>query len=285
MLIQANSNITASCNIASKAVNIQSTKSGINSFLILSLNSVRLQYGKSNISGTSALSCSGFKVSYLKPSLDSNSQCSISNIKTYSTTKAQIKCTSTLECYCFDKDIQSALTSYVPPFIGKSKVFSQILRVQGNELTRDNALLKDLAAQFYLETATWGLYYWEKDLGIVANPSLSNEQRREKIKFKLQTTSTTITKKFFKSVMDAYYTSNIDEDFQNSKINITVTGIRGIPPRIGEMLADAEDLLPAHLIYEFIYTYLPWNELEVSNVTWNEIDAYTWDEFETAFLV
>lgn len=285
MLIQANINITVSCNVASKAVNIQSTKSGINSFLILSVNSVKLQYGKSNILETSTLSCSGFKVSYLKQSLDSNSQCSISNIKTYSTTKAQIKCTSTLECYYFDKEIQSALTSYVPPFIGKSKVFSQILRVQGNELTRDNALLKDLAAQFYLETATWGLDYWERDLGIATNYSLTNEQRREKIKLKLQIKSSTITKKLFKSIMDRYYTCEIGEDFSNSKVNVIITGKRGIPPRLNEMINDAEELLPAHLIYEFIYTYLTWNELEASNVTWDEIDTYTWDEFETAFLV
>lgn len=284
MLVEVNSNITVSCNVACKAINIQSMQSGISSFLNLNLNTVKLQYGKASILETSNLSCNAAKSSYLKPSLDSDSQCSLANVKTYSTIKAQIKCTSTLECYYFDKNIQSALTSYVPPFIGKSKVFSEILRVQGNELTRGNALLKDLAAQFYLETATWGLDYWERDLGIVTNYSLTNEQRIEKIKLKLQIKSSTITKKLFKSIMDRYYTCEIGEDFNNSKVNVTIIGKRGIPPRLEEMINDAEELLPAHLIYEFIFTYLPWDELDGSQMTWDEMDNYNWSELETVFL-
>lgn len=284
MLIQVNSNITSSSNINSEAVNIQRVNSGINGFISLTTKVIRTQIIKSSILNTGSLLTNSIKISYSKTGLSGRNITTLSKVKTYSTAKANIKSSSTLKCYYSDKDIQVALKSYIPPFLRKSKIFDEVLRVQANGITKENALLKDLSMQFYLDTATWGLDYWENDLGIVTNPNLSYEQRREKIKFKLQITNTTITKKFFKSVMDKYYICNLDEDFNNSKVNITVTGKRGIPPRLNEMISDAEELLPAHLTHEFIFTYLPWDELDNSNLTWNDIETYTWDELLSSFL-
>lgn len=285
MLIQATSNIASTSNIVSKAINIQSVKSGINSFLTLSSNQTKLQYGKSNLLALASLICSGLKISYIKPNITTNSQGILSKTKTYSTAKADIRCSSILKCYYFDRDIQVALKSYIPSFMRKSKVFNELLKVFGNEFTKRNALLKDLVDQFYIDTATWGLDYWENDLGIKTNSSLNYEQRREKIKFKLQVTNTTITKDFFKKIMDRYYSCSISEDFDNSKVSITILGKRGIPPRLQEMVNDAEEFLPAHLVHEFIFTYLPWDELEQSNLNWNQIENYTWDELLTSFLI
>jgi hypothetical protein len=283
-VLQAAISITTNSNISSKAINIQRIQSGISSFLTLTSNSIKLQYSKTSLSVNSTATVNSKKVSYLKTNILSTSQAALINTKSYSTAKSNIKCSSILNCYYYDRDIQVDLKSYIPPFLLKSKVFREILKVQGNEITKNNALLQDILAQYFVDTATWGLKLWEKELGIVTNTSLTYEKRREKIKFRLQLKNETVTKKFFKSVMDKYYTCNIDEDFINSKIAITILGKRGVPEDINEMLSDADELIPAHLIYEFIYTYLPWSELDESSLTWNQIDTYTWDGLLTSFL-
>lgn len=284
MLIQTNCNIEVRCNIISKAINIQKINSDISSFLILNSNSTRVKYLKNELKGVAKLEANINKIYNINSNLNCTSNLNLTNVKTYSTTRINIKSNSNLECYRFDRDIKNSLSLYIPTFLARSKVFEELLRVQSNEITRNNALLKDLEAQLYLETATWGLDYWEEDLGIETNKDLSYKQRREKIKFRKQLPNTIITKKFFKKVMDNYYISDIYEDFNSSKVNITIKGIRGIPPKINEMISDAKELLPAHLIYEFIYTYLPWNEVDAANITWNELESYSWDKLEITFL-
>lgn len=264
MIVQANCSITTSCSVVSKAINIQKVKS--------------------SISNISALIGNGYKNSYLKPNIATSSIIVLAKTKTFSTAKCNMSSKSNLDCYYHDRDIQLALKSYIPPCLLEINAFNETLRVQGNEITKYNAFLNDISLQRFIDTATWGLDLLEKDLGITTNVLLSREARRKKIKFKLDLNNTVITKDFFKSIMDDYYTCDIDEDFINSKINITIIGKRGVPAEMSEMMKDAEELLPGHLDYGFIYTYLPWDELDAANLNFNEIGNYTWNELETAFL-
>ena len=58
------------------------------------------------------------------------------------------------------------LKDYVPFFISKIKDIEQIYKVQDKELNKINLDMKDLIAQCFVSTATWGLDYWEEFLNI-----------------------------------------------------------------------------------------------------------------------
>ena len=63
--------------------------------------------------------------------------------------------------------------------------------------------LEDLINQLFIDTATWGLSIYEKQLGLQTNLSLSYEERREIIKAKLRGRGTT-TKQMIKETAEAF---------------------------------------------------------------------------------
>jgi len=42
-------------------------------------------------------------------------------------------------------------------------------------------------------------------------------------------------------------------------------------------------IIPAHLLIEYLYTYLTWSELDEAGLTWADLDdaQLTWTEFES----
>ena len=41
-----------------------------------------------------------------------------------------------------------------------------------------------------------------------------------------------------------------------------------------------DEIKPAHLIYEFKYTYTSWNYLDSKNLPYNNADKITWNDIE-----
>lgn len=74
----------------------------------------------------------------------------------------------------------------------------------------------------------------------------------------------------------------IDEESKEDVLIIRFTSIYGTPPNMVDFIAALTEILPAHLLLEFIYKYLTWNDYESYNRTWDEWDALnlTWDELE-----
>lgn len=137
--------------------------------------------------------------------------------------------------------------------------------------------LEDLINQLFIDTATWGLSIYEKQLGLQTNLSLSYEERREIIKAKLWGRGTT-TKQMIKDTAEAFSGGEVDviEYPEESKFIVKFIGIKGIPRNMQGFIDMLETIKPAHLAYEFKYTYTVWNHL--TDLTWGQANAMTWDE-------
>jgi len=60
------------------------------------------------------------------------------------------------------------------------------------------------------------------------------------------------------------------------KFVVKFVGEKGIPPNISDLTKTIEEIKPAHLNYEYQYTYNVWKFL--TSKVWNDLAHYTWEQ-------
>lgn len=171
-----------------------------------------------------------------------------------------------------------------PIYYQFSGVFRQIQRAQASEYYTLEEKNEDLRTQLYIQTATWGLKYWEEIFGIRTIESDSYPIRRSRVLSRrrgLGQFSANLVKTVCEAYSNGEVTVNVDSDV-NNVINITFVGARGIPPNLDDLKEIVADIVHAHLGAVYNFTYLPWSEFDSYNKTWNQWDALNliWDDFE-----
>lgn len=76
---------------------------------------------------------------------------------------------------------------YISPIYEQSIIMQAILEAIGAEWDEAEKLADEVLAQLFPQTATWGIVYWERLVGIPRNDSLSIEQRRARVLTRMQT--------------------------------------------------------------------------------------------------
>ncbi|MBN1054556.1 DUF2313 domain-containing protein [Clostridium botulinum] len=173
------------------------------------------------------------------------------------------------------------LSKYVPNFISKIKEIGTIYNVQGTEIGSLLCYLKDLISQTFIETATWGLVYWENEYDIDTNLNSSYEERREIIKAK-KTGNGTTTKEMIKNVAETFSGGEVKiiEDNKNYSFTVQFIGVKGIPKNMQGFKNMLEDIKPAHLSYNLKYTFTIWDFIKEKNIKWNDINHKLWNELK-----
>jgi len=169
------------------------------------------------------------------------------------------------------------LMKYLPIYYQNSSTTKEIQDAIAREFGVLNYNIIDLEKQFFIDSATWGLSIYEKELDLQTNLSLSYEERREIIKAKLRGYGTA-TKEMIKNTAEAFSGGEVDviEYPEEYKFVIKFIGVKGIPRNMQAFINMLETIKPAHLAYEFKYTYTVWNHL--TDLTWGQANAMTWDE-------
>lgn len=165
----------------------------------------------------------------------------------------------------------------LPWFYNGNITMKELQNTVSKELGRLYYHLEDLINQLFIDTATWGLSIYEKELRLLTNLNLSYEERREIIKAKLWGRGTT-TKQMIKDTAEAFSGGEVDviEYPEESKFIVKFIGVKGIPRNMQGFIDMLETIKPAHLVYEFKYTFTVWNHL--TGLTWEQANAMTWDE-------
>lgn len=173
------------------------------------------------------------------------------------------------------------LSKYVPQDIYNGNVFNKIYKSQEYQLGVLYWQIDDLLKQCFIDTATWGLVYWEEEYGITTNLNYSYEERREVVKAKKRGQGT-CTKSLIKNVAEAFSGGecNVIENTAPYTFTIQFVGIKGIPKNMQGLINVIDEIKPAHLIYDFKYTYTSWDYLDSKNLTCNDAEKITWDDIE-----
>lgn len=171
------------------------------------------------------------------------------------------------------------MLQYLPPHFHKVWDFVKIMESQGYEFGLLRYYEESVLDQFFVQTATWGLALWEEEFGIRVEPAKPTQWRREQILAKIRGTGT-VTKEMIKNTAEAFSGGEVDviEYPEEYRFVVKFIGVRGIPPNMAGFIEALEQIKPAHLAYDFEYTYVTWGML--SNQTWDEIGTMTWDELK-----
>jgi len=169
------------------------------------------------------------------------------------------------------------LVEYLPECLRdvvEMNIIECAVSVQANEI---KSAIDTMQKQKFIQTSTgFGLSYWEKEYGIPSNPTLNDKFRREIIIAKIRGTGTT-TKELIKQVAQAYSGGEVEvtEIPEEYKFIVKFVSIKGIPPNMDGLTNTINEIKPAHLNFEFSYTYNTWGM--VRGLTWNQASLMSWD--------
>lgn len=171
------------------------------------------------------------------------------------------------------------LMGYLPPYLMAARVMTELQAAQAREIGLINARRLDLLDQCFIDTATWALELWERELGIETDLSKSYETRREVLKAKRRGNGT-VTKQMLINTVLAYTNADVQiiEDPAQSAFTIKFIGIMGIPANMAGLVETIDEIKPAHLSYVFEYTYSWWDNVKV--LTWTQCGAKTWNDLK-----
>src|SRR5699024_7297619 len=136
-----------------------------------------------------------------------------------------------------------------------------------------NECIESTLEQFYVDSGTYGLDYWEKMLGISKN-TFDYQTRRENIKAKMRSrgNSTISLKKNRYKVNSNNKVDKIDNHSDYS-FKIVFTGSLGVPVAFDELDKTINEIKPCHLAHSYEYSYLTWDNFEKYNHSWDEWDS------------
>lgn len=161
------------------------------------------------------------------------------------------------------------------PFQRTSLVYQAIFTAEDEQFANRQISIDDLTVQMSVDTATWALAKYEKELGIPTDLSQSYSERRSVIKSKMRGVGT-VNRALIKLVADSYTNGNVAVSLSASTITVTFTSIVGTPPNESAFKAAIEEIKPAHLALLYVYLYNRWSQ--VGTKTWADISAFTWEQ-------
>jgi hypothetical protein len=139
----------------------------------------------------------------------------------------------------------SRLLNYLPWYERESEVFKEILRAEEIEFDKLELDLEDINKQFFVDTATWGLAIYEKELGLPIRPNKSLEERRSIIKAKWRGMGK-VDAEMIKSIVSLFTDTPVEIKF-DGQINIVFEGFGNTQISNKNMLNAIEEVKPAHL--------------------------------------
>lgn len=204
------------------------------------------------------------------------------------------------------RDINRAMADYLPRYYADIRESNEIINAGAAGIAGLNANINDVLAQFFVETATWGLTRWEQFIGdknagnydqttyasleeigarfneLEATSWSAAEtkyptdivQRRANVKAKIRGFGT-VTHGLIKSVTESYANGQVEviEDSANFTISIKFVGELGVPAKIASIKEALREIIPAHLAIVYEFMYITYGELASKYTNYNAMVA------------
>ena len=147
----------------------------------------------------------------------------------------------------------------------------------GKQAVKLRAEAAGLLDQLDLEKATWGLDLWERAYGLEVNTAKSYAFRRERIKAKMRGMGPT-TRQQIVNVASAFAGGECEvlEFPDEFRFVVKFVGVKGVPANLADLTESIREVMPAHLVFAYEYTYNCWDFLV--GLTWNDLGSKTWDQ-------
>lgn len=143
------------------------------------------------------------------------------------------------------------LIDLFPSYYKASEEFVAIQEAFQPEVDAVLAAGEDYAAQLCVDTATWGLQYWEAALGLTGSGDI--DTRRGRIRARLLG-SGTITVDVVRDVVAGFFGGDVDvsEDARNASIIIMLTGLATALGDFRGLNEALQEIMPAHIAWRYV---------------------------------
>lgn len=132
--------------------------------------------------------------------------------------------------------------------------------------------------QFFVILSDENLQKHEQDVGLATDLSADLDTRRGRILSKLRGAGT-VTKTMMKNVAASFVNGDIEIIEYQSEYCFAVkfTSKTGVPYNIADIQAMVEEIKPAHLAVEYIFTYRLWQDILDEIQIWTTAKNYSWE--------
>lgn len=163
--------------------------------------------------------------------------------------------------FLFLREDPVRLARYLPQFLQTDPSFRDALENCGTEHELLRLVLQDIAQQFFVETASWGLSSWESELGLAPRPDSGYEERRRAVLLKIQSRQTS-TVVFMERLASYFFPdgAKVEIEERNGQNAFHVI-CDALSSDCEGLVAAIEEYKPAHLV--FALDYLMEQETEV----------------------
>ena len=114
------------------------------------------------------------------------------------------------------------ITEYLPEFLRKDVELKAVCDAESLEHERVRDEIKDVFAQLYVPTATWGLSLWEQVLELYPDKDATDEYRRANILYRLRGLKTS-TIDAMNEIINMYGSGYLEEHNERYYFNVFVT--------------------------------------------------------------
>lgn len=154
----------------------------------------------------------------------------------------------------------------------------EIINSIDNEIQRLQNTVALTENQFFVVLADRDIQKYEQDVGLISDVVADIETRRGRILSKLRGTGT-VTKTMMKNVAASFVNGDIEitEYPPEYCFAVKFTSRTGVPYNISDIQKMIEEIKPAHLAVEYIFTYRLWQDILESLNNWENVNSHTWD--------
>lgn len=166
----------------------------------------------------------------------------------------------------------------MPGYYRKSKVMNDLIHAIENKFERLKQETILTENQFFVILSDRDIKNHEEDVGLVPDTSADIETRRSRVLSKLRGTGT-VTKTMMKNVAASFVNGDIEIIEYPSEYCFAVkfTSKTGVPYNIADIQAMIEEIKPAHLAVEYIFTYRLWQDILDEIQIWTAAKNYSWE--------
>lgn len=138
------------------------------------------------------------------------------------------------------------MIDYVPKYYHESDTAVNVIDREADEIIELNEEVADLLDQFFVETATWGLKFWERAVGIKPDENRSLDRRRARVKSRLRAKGVT-TKEVIRNIARTHSQDvKVTQDPTNYEFTIEfLNPLDNLD--LTEVNSDMNEVKPAHL--------------------------------------
>ena len=277
----AESSASCTSELLAQGMRISYAAMDVSSEASVSVLAIRIQPAASVLISVANIATNSRLIKYVKAGL-SGAATTKTNAHKYKTISGALLAQASVEAYHGERDVKGEMHDYLPRYYDEFAEVETLVKAGANESTRLRAKLSEMLDQFYVESATYGLGRWRGLAGIDDSAARSDVAQRGFINAKLRGVGT-VTHTHLKSVVDAFYESEIYDESSDYKVRMKFVNKRGRPANIEDIKQAVDSVIPAHLEPYFEFGYLPWSELDIIKREWAEVDDYTFvtaEDFE-----